>query len=298
MNEVQIMDEKSLQLVVTDERLGSLTTNAEKIRDLVKSRIGDYTLENYNEGNLDKAKADKALLNKAKKALNDERIRLEKSFMQPFMGFKDVVNETVKLIDTAVKGIDSVVKAADEKAKNEKRDAIGKIAEECKLEEYGIKLSLIFNDKWLNKTCSLKKVKDEINAKMSEIGTNLATLRSFGEDYEVLATRYKENLDLNATIAFANQLKAQREAKAQPAPQPQEAVPQAVEQKEAEIPKDEPKAETVYHEDDDAFDAFADALGQSVENTKTHVFTITGTEDEIAKVVDFLNDNNITFEVK
>lgn len=291
MNEIQIIDEKSLQLVVTNEQLGSLTTNAEKIRDLVKSRIGNYTLENYNEDNLDKAKADKALLNKAKKALNDERIKLEKSFMQPFMGFKDVVNETVKLIDTAVKGIDSVVKAADEKVKNAKKEQIAHLAEEAGLEQIGVKLDLVFDNKWLNKTCSLKKVKDELDTKVQEINSNLSVLQSFGADYEVLAARYKEGLDFNATIAFANQLKAQRETKAQPAPQ-------QTEQKEADKTTDEPKAATPYHEDDDAFDAFADALGQGVENTKTQVFTITGTEDEIAKVVDFLNDNNITFEVK
>ena len=127
MKEISTIDEGSLQLVIKSETIGSLTTNAEQIRDLVKSRIGDYTSENYSLANIDKAKADKALLNKAKKALNDKRIELEKKWMQPFMGFKDVMNETVKLIDSAVKDIDSVVKGADDKAKNEKKEQIEKL---------------------------------------------------------------------------------------------------------------------------------------------------------------------------
>lgn len=293
MKEIQVLDEKSLQLQVKQEQLGSLLTNAEQIRDLVKSRISDYSLDNYNEDNIDKAKADKALLNKAKKALNDERIKLEKSFMQPFMGFKDVVSETVKLIDKAVKDIDTVVKASDEKAKTAKREQIAKIAEEAGLEELGVKLDLIFNDKWLNKSTSLKKVREEIDSRIKAINGDLETLKTFSEDYDVLVVRYKEHLDLNETVAYANQLKAQRETtktkEETPVEQPKEETPP---------PTEEPKA--THHTIDDADDAFAAALGQSFKEptTQTKVFEITATEDDMAKVIDFLEDNNIEFSIR
>lgn len=293
MKEIQVLDEKSLQLQVKQEQLGSLLTNAEQIRDLVKARISDYSLDNYNENNIDKAKADKALLNKAKKALNDERIKLEKSFMQPFMGFKDVVSETVKLIDKAVKDIDTVVKASDEKAKTAKREQIAKIAEEAGLEELGVKLDLIFNDKWLNKSTSLKKVREEIDSRIKAINGDLETLKTFSEDYDVLVVRYKEHLDLNETVAYANQLKAQRETtktkEETPVEQPKEETPP---------PTEEPKA--THHTIDDADDAFAAALGQSFKEptTQTKVFEITATEDDMAKVIDFLEDNNIEFSIR
>ena len=288
MSELKVLDEKSLQLVVSNEQLGSLTTNAEKIRDLVKSRIGDYSIDNYDESNIDKAKADKALLNKAKKALNDERIKLEKSFMQPFMGFKDIVNETVKLIDKAVKDIDTVVKASEEKAKSEKREQIEHLAEDAGLEEVGVKLSLIFNDKWLNKTVSLKKVKQELDEKVSSIKSDLETLKTFSEDYDALVVRYKENLDLKETVAYANQLKAQRENHSDNTETPTE--------------KTEPPTEKVspkYHVVDDADDAFAAALGQDAElNISTHTLDITASEDDMAKVIDFLDDNNIEYQIR
>lgn len=293
MKEIQVLDEKSLQLQVKQEQLGSLLTNAEQIRDLVKARISDYSLDNYNEDNIDKAKADKALLNKAKKALNDERIKLEKSFMQPFMGFKDVVSETVKLIDKAVKDIDTVVKASNEKAKTAKREQIAKIAEEAGLEELGVKLDLIFNDKWLNKSTSLKKVREEIDSRIKAINGDLETLKTFSEDYDVLVVRYKEHLDLNETVAYANQLKAQRETtktkEETPVEQPKEETPP---------PTEEPKA--THHTIDDADDAFAAALGQSFKEPtiQTKVFEITATEDDMAKVIDFLEDNNIEFSIR
>lgn len=304
MKEIQVLDEKSLQLQVKEEQLGSLLTNAEQIRDLVKARISDYSLDNYNESNIDKAKADKALLNKAKKALNDERIKLEKSFMQPFMGFKDVVNETVKLIDKAVKDIDTVVKASDEKAKQAKREQIAKVAEEVGLEEVGVKLDLIFNDKWLNKSTSLKKVREEIDNRIKTIKSDLETLKTFSEDYDVLVVRYKEHLDLNETVAYANQLKAQREAKKAEElenMQGDKVNPEDVKLQNHYAPTEEPKAEQpTHHTIDDADDAFAAALGQSFEepSKQTKVFEVTATEEDIAKVVDFLEENNITFEIK
>lgn len=300
MKEIQELNEQSLQLVVTNEQLGSLTTNAEKIRDFVKNRIGQYDLEHYNADNIAQAKADKALLNKSKKILNDRRKDLEKKFMQPFQGFKDVINETVALIDTAVKGIDSVVKEADEKAKSEKREQIEHIAEEVGVEKVGIKLSLIFNDKWLNKTVSLKKVREEMTASLNKINSDLETLKSFSDDYDVLATRYKENLDLNATVAFANKLKAQREANKDKEPaQHVDATPQTEQPKQEPVsePAEQPSAP---HKVDDAIDAFADALGQGVDEPekKTLMLQISATKDDCARVIDFLEDNGITFEIK
>lgn len=296
MKEIQVLDEKSLQLVVTNEQLGSLTTNAEKIRDLVKSRIGDYSLENYNEDNIDKAKADKALLNKAKKALNDERIKLEKSFMQPFMGFKDIVTETVKLIDKAVKDIDTVVTQADQKAKQAKREQIEHVAEEAGVEKVGIKLSLIFNEKWLNKGTSLKKVREEIDTKLAQISKDLDTLKTFSEDYDALVVRYKENLNINETVAYANQLKAQREANKLEDMQGNEVKADDVQMQDHYAPTEEaPK----HHIIDDADDAFAAAMGQGVEPTlTTHTLEITATEDDMAKVIDFLQENEIEYSIK
>lgn len=303
MKEIQVLDEKSLQLKVTNEQLGSLTTNAEKIRDLVKSRIGQYSVENYNIENVDKAKADKALLNKAKKALNDERIKLEKSFMQPFMEFKDVVNETVKLIDTAVKDIDTVVKEADEKAKQAKREQIEHVAEGAGVEKLGIKLDLIFNEKWLNKSTSLKKVREEIDARCQQIKGDLGTLKTFAEDYDVLVVRYKENLNINETVAYANQLKAQREAtKAKELEDMQGNKVNAddVQMQDHYAPTAEPQEEAPkHHVIDDADDAFAAALGQGVEPTyTTHTLEITASEDDMAKVIDFLQENDIEYSIR
>jgi phosphoglycerate-specific signal transduction histidine kinase len=76
------IQEKDLELVVSAKTLGSLTTNAIQIRDLVKNALPKYDISNYNENNIDVAKKDKAMLNNASKVLNNKRIELEKEFLK------------------------------------------------------------------------------------------------------------------------------------------------------------------------------------------------------------------------
>ena len=311
-NETQllVLEEENLQLSVKKQTLGTLKTNAEQIRDLVKSAASQYKAENYNEENVDVAKADKTKLNKAKKALNDERIKLEKAFNAPFEEFKAIVNEAIGYINDAVGQIDIVIKDVDEKAKKLKREECEKVAEKCGLEEVGIKLDKIWNDKWLNKGTSLKAVEKEINERIVQFKADLETLKSFSEDYDALVVRYKENLNLNETVAYANQLKEAREAN-KPKEEPKQEAPKqeekpAEEQKPVQQPaapetKQEAEGQHISSEEMDAADAFAAALGQgTVEMPKEQLFTrgfkVTGTKEQLGQIAEFMRTNDIHFE--
>ena len=96
-----MITENDLELVVSKKSLGELTTNAITIKKKVEEALINFKAENYNENNIDKAKDDKALLNKTSKKLNDDRIALENEFMKPFEEFKITIKETTDLIKTA-----------------------------------------------------------------------------------------------------------------------------------------------------------------------------------------------------
>lgn len=262
-NKAVMLAETDLQLVVSTKTLGSLTTNAEKIRDMVKAALPQYSIENYSSSYVAKAKEDKTKLNKAAKALNDERIKIEKEWMKPFGEFKDVVTETVGLIKNCVASIDTIIKEDDERTKNAKREQVERLAETCGLEVVGIKLEKIWNEKWLNKTTSLKSIEKEITEKVASIKNDLETLKTFAEDYDALVTYYKENLNLSETVAYANRLIEARKAKAQqeaPVETPVEAP--VVEEKVEEKPQQNSnKADTSLL---DAEDAFAAAMGMEI----------------------------------
>lgn len=299
-----------LELVVNEKNIGSLATNAKQIRELVKTALPKYDIANYSADDVAKAKADKALLNKAAKSLNDKRIEFEKEFMAPFGEFKGIVAETVTLIKEAVGKIDTVIKADEERSKNMKREAVEKTADSLGWGDVGIPLQKIWSDKWLNKSTSMKSIETEIRAKMESIAADIETLKSFTEDFDVLVVRYKENLNLQETVRYANQLKEQREAKAKEgqsmAPAQSSAPSDA--QGVAHETKNEAPANSGSHGIDnaerDAADAFADVLGQASETAKQEVavpltrrYEIVATEEALAALETYMTQHDLGFTI-
>lgn len=309
------LEATQLELVVSEKTIGSLTTNAKEIRELVKSALPRYDISNYSSDDIAKAKADKALLNKAMKTLNDKRIEFEKEFMAPFSEFKQVVTDTCGLIKDAVGKIDTVIKADEERTKSEKREQIEHLAETCGLEELGVKLDTIFNEKWLNKTTTMKKVEEEMRQRIATITSEMETLKSFSEDYDVLIVRYKENLDLQETVRYANQLKQQREAtkaneehKPEPEykPEPQQAEVLVEGQKEpfatSQVPAEEENHHDIDQSEADAADAFADIMGQSAGAPKPasypRYYEIYANDERFKELEAFMDNLGITYSLK
>lgn len=309
---IEGLQASQLELVVSEKTIGSLTTNAKQIRELVQDALPKYDISNYSTDDVVKAKSDKAMLNKAAKMLNDKRIEFEREFMAPFGEFKEVVTDTVNLIKVAIDKIDTVIKADEERSKKEKRVAVEKLAETCGVEDAGIQLSMIWNDKWLNKSTSMKSIESEIKQRMSTIAADIDTLKSFAEDFDVLVVRYKENFNLQETVRYANQLKEQREAKMKEesnkpvAKQVNDDAADAFKQynKQAEsLAEEKQEQHSVRNAERDAADAFADILGQSADKPDAskhtaRLYEITATPEQFCVLEQYFTANGISFTIK
>lgn len=308
---IEELQASQLELVVSEKTIGSLTTNARQIRELVEASLPKYDIANYSTDDVAKAKADKALLNKAAKTLNDKRIEFEREFMSPFGEFKQVVSETVTLIKEAVGKIDTVIKADEERSKAEKKAAVEALAESLGWGDVGVPLEKIWSDKWLNKSTSMKSIETEIKGRMESIAADIETLKSFAEDFDALVVRYRENLNLQETVRYANQLKEQREAVAKEQKENVEAEKAetnapAETKEEAPETKEAPASSGTHgldSADRDAADAFADVLGQSVEAPKNEVPSITrryevlATKEQIDSLEAYLASHGLDFKV-
>lgn len=92
-----------MELKMNDYQLPEkISFNFDELKQELTEKVSMYETLVYTDDQIKEAKADKAQLNKLKKALNDERIRLEKEYMQPFNSFKSQVNEIVSIIDKPV----------------------------------------------------------------------------------------------------------------------------------------------------------------------------------------------------
>ena len=272
ITKIDIQD-KDLELVVKEKNLGSLITNANQIKDFVKSVLPNYSIDNYNEDNIDLAKKDKAMLNNASKLLNAKRIELEKEFNKPFLEFKDVVSETVKLISDCVSQIDSVVKESEQKAKELKKQ---QIVEYWNSKNFNIiQFDKIFNESWLNKTTSLKSVFAEIDTKIETINNELTSLNVFNDDAELLKSIYLDTLNISTTIQYGNKLIENRKKIAVPKP---EAIPNTTSQEPAKQPEPVPTSK-----------------GEKTEML-TRAFKVVATRENIIALSNFMNEKGISFQ--
>lgn len=280
MNE---LNEKDLELVVSQEELGFLETNAKNIKEKVLAILPNYSAENYDESNIDIAKADKSLLNKSAKALNDKRIELEKKFNAPFEEFKTIIKETTDLIKQASSKIDEVVKDVDNKEKNKRKEIIVKNYEE-KINELKdiLPLEKIFEDKWLNKGSFNDKgefkLVNELQDKINRVRNDLIAIGELHSKYEVeLKNDYLNNFDLSRVIAKNTELIRKEELLKVQQEESQKVI---IEQKEERILEDASKKVMTYITDDEL----------------TYTLKITGKRSQLVALKKFLETNEMKYE--
>lgn len=260
------------------------TFNYEELKQGLVEKVSMYTNLVYTDEQIKEAKTDKASLNKLKKALNDERIRLEREYMQPFNDTKAKFNELIALIDEPVKAIDTQVKAYEDKQKQDKLDDITSFFNETEHPEW-VHMSQIFNEKWLNASTSMKSVQDEINSKLEQIQNDLATLQNLPEFGFEASEVYKTTLDINKALNEGKRLSEIAKAKAA-----HEAEMKARAEEQARLAEEASKARIVKLED---------VVQPTVEEApaKTWVkFQAFMTVEQAKELKQFFDDRNIEFK--
>ena len=289
------LQEEDLELVVSEKTLGSLTTNAKQIRDMVKNALPMYDISNYNDDNIEQAKKDKAALNKAAKSLNAKRIEFEKEFMIPFSEFKEVVSETVQLISECSLKIDNVVKQNEQAYKDTKKAAIIDYfeANNANLVDF----NKIFKEAWLNKTVKEKNVFTDIDNILAGIESDIQTIESMPEDADVLRTYYLDTLNINNTIQYGSRLKEQRER----AKSAEEARKKAEEERLKM--QEERKAQAENQKQPTSTDLFPGCREAGLNEDPqqeveilTRAFKVTTTRENIIALGDFMNEHGIDFD--
>lgn len=214
--------------------------NFDELKTALTEKVREYETAIYSEDQIKQAKADKAALNKLKKAINDERIRMEREYMTPFTEFKGKINEIISIIDKPIAAIDEQVKAYDEKRQMEKAAEVQKYIEGFSL-PYEISLMKKFNPKWLNASMPMTAVKKEIDEAVIGIQDDLETLETVEEGYLDFAIGYyRETLDLRATL---NEIKRQKDFREQQKKIAEERQKKTEEKKKPEAAPEPPKIE-------------------------------------------------------
>lgn len=187
--------------------------NYEELKAELTDKVKFYESLAYTDDQIKDAKADRANLNRLKKAFNDERIRIEKEYMKPFEEFKAQINEIIAIIDKPMAVIDEQVKAFEEKRKAEKQKAIEELFDSIGFQNF-VTLDKIQDPKWLNASVSMKSIEEQMRSRMYQIGDDVLTLLGLAEFGFEATEVYKQTLDINKAISEAKRMSEIAKAKA------------------------------------------------------------------------------------
>ena len=197
-----------LRIINPSEESGFLSEiqwNYEEVKAWVASRVEEYKNIAYTEDAAKDMKQDRAELNKAKTAIENERKRIKKLCMEPYERFERQVKEVTGLIDEPIGLIDGQLKEIEEKRKQQKQKDIEELFKTIGFQDF-IVLERIMDPKWLNATVSLGKIEEQMKNILFKVGTEVATISSLPEfSFEALEI-YKKTLDLNQAIAEGQRL--------------------------------------------------------------------------------------------
>lgn len=300
-----------LELAVSQD-LGKITANFDEIKTALAGQLKEYKDKEFTEDKKKDAKEDLASLRKLKKSVDDRRKEVKKVYMKPYDDFDAKVKELIGLIDEPIKLIDYQVKSFEANRVKARKEEIKKIYEELvpdELQDY-IPLERIYGPKWDNATTTMKSVKTEISSKVSSTNADIAAIKAMKSEKEETALNlYMENNNLAIAIKYLSEyenekmeiLRKQESEEAERREQELEAERQRIREEERRRVRQEEEiratAEKKVIEDLKTVDE-EKAAQLSTNDSKTVIYTVVATEEELADIEQAMTSFGVYFERK
>lgn len=202
--------------LLVEQKDGSIETNFEEIKVALAAGLEEYKGMVFTAESQPEAKRTVASLRKLKKAMNDRRIEIKKTFMMPYTNFEAQVKELDKLIDEPIDFISGQIEEFERRRVEAKKAMIceiytGIMAEHGTVMEY-LPLDRIYDSRWENSTTTQKAITEAITAHVEHVEKDLDTIRAMESEFEDKGlAKYKATLELSDAITAMNQYQKQKE---------------------------------------------------------------------------------------
>ena len=202
--------------LLVEQKDGSIETNFEEIKVALAAGLEEYKGMVFTAESQPEAKRTVASLRKLKKAMNDRRIEIKKTFMAPYTNFEAQVKELDKLIDEPIDFISGQIEEFERRRVEAKKAMIceiytGIMAEYGTVMEY-LPLDRIYDSRWENSTTTQKAITEAITAHVEHVEKDLDTIRAMESEFEDKGlAKYKATLELSDAITAMNQYQKQKE---------------------------------------------------------------------------------------
>ena len=162
--ELQVIEFEVTKLVPAE--VVSNIDDLKNFMEIVKQKYEGWII---TEDDIDVAKSERTKLNKLEKKISDERKKIQKKANADI----ETLIENLKTYEKEVKGISNFIgeqlKGYDEKIREEKKVEVQKKINNIFTRNPGLKIFLEWNDKWLDKSFTFKKIENEVQKQYDEL---------------------------------------------------------------------------------------------------------------------------------
>lgn len=166
------MGTQELQVIefeVTELVPAKVSSNINDLKNFMKIVKQKYEGWIVTEDDIDIAKSERTKLNKLEKKISDERKKIQKKANADI----EILIDTLKTYEKEVKGISNFIgeqlKGYDEKIREKKKVEVQKKINNIFTRNPGLKIFLEWNDKWLDKSFTFKKIENEAQKQYDEL---------------------------------------------------------------------------------------------------------------------------------
>jgi len=166
------MGTQELQVIefeVTELVPAKVSSNIDDLKNFMEIVRQKYKGWIVTEDDIDIAKSERTNLNKLEKIISSERKKIQKKANADI----ETLIDTLKTYEKEVKGISNFIgeqlKGYDEKIREKKKVEVQKKINNIFTRNPGLKIFLEWNDKWLDKSFTFKKIENEVQKQYDEL---------------------------------------------------------------------------------------------------------------------------------
>ena len=166
------MGTQELQVIefeITELVPAKVVSNIDDLKSFMKIVKQKYKGWIVTEDDIDIAKSERTKLNKLEKIISSERKKVQKKANADI----ETLIENLKTCEKEVKGISNFIgkqlKGYDEKIREKKKVEVQKKINNIFTRNPGLKIFLEWNDKWLDKSFTFKKIENEVQKQYDEL---------------------------------------------------------------------------------------------------------------------------------
>lgn len=190
------MNELTVQ--VSEFTLPKIKWNEEELRKEVEQIVAPYRGLVLTEDDVAQAKKVKADLNNVVKDLNERKKQVKKTWNKEYTEFENGIKDIMSIAQLESDNIKLQLDSFEELEKHAKYEEVEELEEYQAVQDY-----IEFNDKWLNKSTSIKSIKEDLVAYAEQVDANIKTIKLTASNISMQPDKYIEllkKMELQAVI--------------------------------------------------------------------------------------------------